>query len=279
MISTFFDELQPEAHSLFQGWRLDNPDGFFLAQKRKGSYLLHHVGCHHIGSPFWDGTPRWDAALSNGAVSKPGGNHSLTSSQKICAPAPNELLAWLVGQGFVHSICRHCVDASNPSHLKSSASAKQRMDEWVSEGGEDDWPFPPRESIIQTEAEAEENNWLFQEELSTDTPLFEGARLIVQVSAFERNPIARQKCIAHYGTSCSVCGFNFGAAYGSAAENYIHAHHLKPLASIGEEYAIDPIKDLRPVCANCHAVIHMRQPPYSIEEVKDMLHGGTDAYS
>jgi predicted HNH restriction endonuclease len=119
--------------------------------------------------------------------------------------------------------------------------------------------------------------WSFQEELGIEEPLVEGASFTVQVSAFERNPVARQKCIAHYGTGCSVCGFNFGFTYGSSSEGYIHVHHLKPLAFIGEEYVIDPIKDLRPVCANCHAVIHLRQPPYSIEEVKNMLNGGVNA--
>lgn len=121
------------------------------------------------------------------------------------------------------------------------------------------------------------DTWSFQEELGIEEPLVEGASFVVQVSAFERNPVARQKCVAHYGTSCSVCGFNFGATYGSSAENYIHVHHLKPLASIGEEYVIDPVKDLRPVCANCHATIHLRQPPYSIEEMKAMLHGDANA--
>lgn len=122
-----------------------------------------------------------------------------------------------------------------------------------------------------------QGTWSFQEELGIEKLLVEGASFTVQVSAFERNPVARQKCVAHYGTSCSVCGFNFGATYGGSAEGYIHVHHLKPLASIGEEYVIDPIKDLRPVCANCHAVIHLRQPPYSIEEAKGMLHGNDNA--
>lgn len=122
-----------------------------------------------------------------------------------------------------------------------------------------------------------QGTWSFQEELGIEKPLVEGASFTVQVSAFERNPVARQKCVAHYGTSCSVCGFNFGATYGGSANNYIHVHHLKPLASIGEEYVIDPTKDLRPVCANCHAVIHLRQPPYSIEEVKGMLCGDSNA--
>lgn len=109
------------------------------------------------------------------------------------------------------------------------------------------------------------------EELPADAALVEGACVTVKVNAFERNPTARRKCIAHYGIRCSVCGFSFEAQYGSAAARYIHVHHLKPLADIRQEYVIDPIADLRPVCANCHAVIHLRQPPYSIEEVQDML--------
>ena len=137
-----------------------------------------------------------------------------------------------------------------------------------------------RPSVIEALHElgiAGHSAWSLQEELGTEKPLVEGAAFTVQVSAFERNPVARQKCVAHYGTSCIICGFNFGAAYGTSAEGYTHVHHLRPLASIGEEYVIDPIKDLRPVCANCHAVIHLRQPPYSIEEMKGMLHGKGDA--
>lgn len=113
--------------------------------------------------------------------------------------------------------------------------------------------------------------WVFQEEADLDEPLVEGASFTVRVNAFERNPIARKKCIEHYGANCSICGFNFGVTYGASAEGYIHIHHLKPLASIGSEYIVDPIKDLRPVCANCHAVIHLRQPPYTIKEIKSML--------
>ena len=118
---------------------------------------------------------------------------------------------------------------------------------------------------------ADHDTWFFQEELSAEECLVEGASFTIQVNAFERNPVARQKCISHYGTSCAICGFNFGAAYGSFGEGYVHVHHLKPLASIGEEYVIDPLQDLRPVCANCHAIIHLQKPPYSIEEVKNML--------
>lgn len=59
--------------------------------------------------------------------------------------------------------------------------------------------------------------------------------------------------------------------YGRRAEKYIQVHHLVPLASIGQEYRIDPIKDLLPVCANCHAVIHLTNPPFAPDEVRTMF--------
>ncbi|MEI8372579.1 MAG: hypothetical protein WCJ35_07065 [Planctomycetota bacterium] len=36
----------------------------------------------------------------------------------------------------------------------------------------------------------------------------------------------------------------------------------------GKEYKVDPVNDLRPVCANCHAILHRLKPAYSIDEVK-----------
>ncbi|HSX81067.1 MAG TPA: HNH endonuclease [Candidatus Saccharimonadia bacterium] len=52
---------------------------------------------------------------------------------------------------------------------------------------------------------------------------------------------------------------------------FIHVHHCRPLSEIAGEYVVDPIEDLRPVCPNCHAVIHRRTPPFTIEEVRSML--------
>ena len=68
-----------------------------------------------------------------------------------------------------------------------------------------------------------------------------------------------------------LCGFDFGLTYGEVGHGFIHSHHLRELSDIGEQYVIDPINDLRPVCPNCHAIIHKRKPPYSIDEVKVLL--------
>lgn len=99
----------------------------------------------------------------------------------------------------------------------------------------------------------------------------EGSKRAVVVNAYERDPVAREKCIQHYGPTCVICGFNFLAAFGPEADGFIHVHHLKPLSEIGIEYSVDPIEDLRPVCPNCHAVIHLRSRTRSIDEVRDLL--------
>lgn len=82
----------------------------------------------------------------------------------------------------------------------------------------------------------------------------EGTPNQVLVTKYERNPFARKTCIDYYGLSCSVCEFNFENEYGELGKDFIHVHHLRQVADIGKEYKIDPIKDLRPVCPNCHAI-------------------------
>ncbi|MFC1692435.1 HNH endonuclease [Candidatus Latescibacterota bacterium] len=100
---------------------------------------------------------------------------------------------------------------------------------------------------------------------------FEGKARTIELTRYERSRDARAKCLNHYGQSCHVCGFNFEEKYGEIAKSIIHVHHMIPLTEIGGEYEINPITDLRPVCPNCHAVIHSRDPAFSIEELRRML--------
>lgn len=102
----------------------------------------------------------------------------------------------------------------------------------------------------------------------------EGALREIVLEAIERDPRARAACIDAYGTQCAVCGMSFKERYGDAASGLIHVHHLKPLRRNSAARETDAIRDLRPVCPNCHAVIHRRRKPYSIKEVKTMLGPG-----
>lgn len=116
------------------------------------------------------------------------------------------------------------------------------------------------------------SSWLPEEVLSSEA-LIEGATTQVLVNRYERNAAARAKCIAFYGAECAVCGFNFESRYGELGKGYIHVHHIVPLAQIRGEYEVDPIRDLLPVCANCHAMIHSTRPERTIEQMKLLLQG------
>lgn len=116
------------------------------------------------------------------------------------------------------------------------------------------------------------NSLIFPDEISKDaTQLCEGAVAQVTVNRYERSASAREVCIAKYGCKCFVCKFVFEAKYGALGAGFIHVHHLVELSSIGEAYEVDPIKDLRPVCPNCHAMLHRRVPALSINELKAMI--------
>ena len=111
----------------------------------------------------------------------------------------------------------------------------------------------------------------FAEQVSASTRFIEGAVHRINVNACERNAAARASCIAHYGPTCHVCDFDFARVYGVLAAGFIHVHHFKPLAEIGETYSVNPITDLRPVCANCHAVIHLGGSTRSIDDVRRLI--------
>lgn len=105
----------------------------------------------------------------------------------------------------------------------------------------------------------------------------EGAKGRVEVNRYERNPLNRAACIAGWGTTCQVCGFDFSAVYGPIGEGFIHVHHLTPVSRLGDGYVIDPVKDLLPVCPNCHAMFHRADPPYPPEVLKAIIRNAAGA--
>lgn len=99
----------------------------------------------------------------------------------------------------------------------------------------------------------------------------EGAACRVLVNRYERDPVSRERCIANHGCRCQVCGMDFFSSYGAVGVGFIHVHHLVPLSSLGGEYEVDPVRDLRPICPNCHAMLHRRTPPFSVEELRAIV--------
>ncbi|MBC7525341.1 MAG: HNH endonuclease [Flavobacterium sp.] len=99
----------------------------------------------------------------------------------------------------------------------------------------------------------------------------EGTPNQVILTKYERNPHAREECIKYYGLSCIICKFNFEEVYGDIGKNFIHVHHLNQISEVGKKYNIDPINDLRPVCPNCHSMIHKRKKAFSLKDIEIIL--------
>jgi 5-methylcytosine-specific restriction protein A len=108
------------------------------------------------------------------------------------------------------------------------------------------------------------------DELAPSSTYVEGATKTVTINYYERDPKARAACIRHYGAKCLVCDFDFEKKYGPLGKSFIHVHHIVQLAAIKATYTVDPINDLRPVCANCHAMLHRETPPISIERLREI---------
>lgn len=99
----------------------------------------------------------------------------------------------------------------------------------------------------------------------------EGALRQLSVNAHERSGLARERAIAIHGTDCRVCGINFERTYGDFGKGFIHIHHVDPIANAVENRPVDPRHDLVPVCPNCHAMLHRRNPPFTTHELAQMM--------
>ena len=116
----------------------------------------------------------------------------------------------------------------------------------------------PRESEVWQEGE---------EVIPEDAP--EGAVLERRVNRYERDPKLREAAIRIHGVNCFGCGINMKETYG-LAKDFIHIHHVKPLSTV-RGGRVSSEKDLKPLCPNCHAVVHLKTPPISIAKLKRMI--------
>lgn len=99
----------------------------------------------------------------------------------------------------------------------------------------------------------------------------EGKTYSICSNHFERNQDARKKCIEHYGCKCAVCGFDFEKKYGEFGKGYIEVHHIVPLSKIKKTYEVDPVRDLIPLCANCHSIIHRFEPALQPDKLTEII--------
>lgn len=91
----------------------------------------------------------------------------------------------------------------------------------------------------------------------------------------ERNPMvtkkAKENFLRRHGRYfCEICEFDFHKTYGAIGEDYIEAHHTKPVSSLSENSVTNP-KDIALVCSNCHRMLHRRRPWLNTNDLKQLL--------
>ena len=117
----------------------------------------------------------------------------------------------------------------------------------------------------------DETEWNSSEKVEDTLGQYEGELSRVQVNKYERNRYNRALCLAYYGFECRGCDNVLEEIYGPLGANVIHVHHIVPVSQMGSSYRLDPIKDLIPLCPNCHTIIHRENPPLSLGNLRQML--------
>lgn len=83
-----------------------------------------------------------------------------------------------------------------------------------------------------------------------------------------RNRALIQAKKANSDYCCEVCGFNFRETYGEIGQDYIVAHHRKQISSGVARTMLD---DIALLCANCHAMVHVKNPPVPVEDLRKLV--------
>jgi len=107
-------------------------------------------------------------------------------------------------------------------------------------------------------------------DIHTVDPTEGGRRLVMHLQRERNQTVVRKKKKQATSLACEVCHFSFDLRYGGAASDYCEVHHLLPLSEV-ELSTKTRMEDLAILCANCHRVVHLRNPPYELDEVRRMI--------
>lgn len=164
------------------------------------------------------------------------------------------------GFSYVLDTFNELPDSEKTAIVKNKNEEAIKYEEW-------DWIL----DMLGLKPCQDESISFFPDTIDENKTYYEGATKKVIVNKYERSREAREKCILLKGCRCTVCGMDFEKKYGAIGKSFIHIHHIIPINSIGKDYVIDCEKDLVPVCPNCHAMLHRKNPPYTIDELKELI--------
>lgn len=116
---------------------------------------------------------------------------------------------------------------------------------------------------------------------SEDDMISEGKTITKENTIKKRSGKLRMAAIERYRDTngklyCVVCGFCFENCYGDIGKDFIEIHHESPVYQYSddgfESYISEAVMKVKPVCSNCHRMIHRdAKTPLSISEIKKLL--------
>ena len=96
----------------------------------------------------------------------------------------------------------------------------------------------------------------------------------------KRSKKLRDAAIAYYTKPdgkiyCAACGFCFADMYHDRGKGFIEIHHEKPLYQFStdgfEAYIGEAVKNMKPVCSNCHRMLHRGESTITVDELKQII--------
>lgn len=103
----------------------------------------------------------------------------------------------------------------------------------------------------------------------------EGGRQVQKHMRTEPNPVLRTRARDLWrqregGLRCKVCRFDFESVYGDLGSDFIEMHHDVSLSLLTRRSPVSP-EQLKPLCANCHRMIHRERPMLTIQRLKLLI--------
>lgn len=155
---------------------------------------------------------------------------------------------WLIGK-----IDLKCSDKNGLSSFYESGNILAKF-----------YPFCPEENELRQDIEflVKKYEQIFYTDIKLqqeedDEEYYENPSQLRLHKRIERNKKLVERVKSELGYKCMGCGLEMGSAYEKCGNNYIEAHHLTPISSLGvESVKLDPKTDFAVLCPNCHRMIH-----------------------
>lgn len=105
----------------------------------------------------------------------------------------------------------------------------------------------------------------------------EGNKIKTTTSKYKHSRKLRDAAFDYYSKGgkiqCEVCSFDFYDFYGDSGKGFIEMHHKNPVFKYEDEdfeiFLKEALKNIAPVCSNCHRIIHrFLKNQLTIEELR-----------